>query len=358
MAQEKPRVLIVDDETTSLEIFQHLLGDQFAFDHAPTGESALKAALKGKPAIILMDVEMPGGMDGYQACRVLKERAELQHAPVIFMSAHSQTEDRLKAYACGGDDYVSKPVNHQELRHKLTLALAHQRRRAELAEKARAATNVAMLSMREAADASVVLQFLSLIFQQTSPDEIAASVLQTLHKFHIRGAVQLREGIHRVSRNSDGALSPVEDDVLTKMATGRRIVDMGARSAFNYERATIIVYDMPLDDQALYGRLKDTVVRMAEGLDTHLRSLNTVNAVFNQAGRLRAKLAQAAEVSREAATRLAACLAAPNAVPSEPVKAAHDMVHGLSIEIEESLRHDAPIAPPVSSAPASNTELF
>jgi CheY-like chemotaxis protein len=134
------------------------------------GEAALDAALSGNPAVILMDVEMPGGIDGYQACRVIKDNAAVQHVPVIFMSARSLTEDRLKAYASGGDDYVSKPVSHHELRHKLTLALANQRKRVELAEKARAAANLAMTSMREAADAGAVLQFQSLIFRQTNPD--------------------------------------------------------------------------------------------------------------------------------------------------------------------------------------------
>jgi hypothetical protein len=88
-------------------------------------------------------------------------------------------------------------------------------------------------------------------------------VLQTPHGFRIRGAVQLRDGIHHVSSTSDGSCGPVEVAVLTVMAAERRLVDIGARSAFNHERATIIVYDMPLDDPALCGRLKDTVVKKA-----------------------------------------------------------------------------------------------
>ena len=295
-----------------------------------------------------MDVEMPGGIDGYQACRMLKDNEQARHVPVMFMSAHSQTEDRLKAYASGGDDYVSKPVNHQELGHKLELALDAQRKRVELSDKARKAADVAMMSMREAADAGVVLQFLSLIFRQTSTDDIADSVLQTLHKFRIRGAVQLRDGANHVSRNSDGACSPVEDAVLSSMASDRRIVDLGARSAFNYERASIIVYDMPLDDPALYGRLKDTVIKMAEGLDTHLRSLNTLNALFGQNSRLRARLAQAADEAR----------AAGAADTHGDTAGARDALQRLAQEIDETLRAEAPIAQPAGAGAESGTELF
>ena len=95
-----------------------------------------------------MDIEMPGVIDGYQACRMIEDDPALQPVPVIFMSARTETEDRLKAYASGSDGYVSKPVIHHELRHKLSL---------ELAEKVRVPGGLVMASMREAADAGAVI---------------------------------------------------------------------------------------------------------------------------------------------------------------------------------------------------------
>lgn len=287
----KPKVLIVDDEAFSLEFLQQLLGTQFAFEYAGNGHDALTAVAAGNPAVVLMDVEMPGGMNGYQACRALKDNKANQNIPVIFISSHSETEDRLRAYESGGDDYVSKPFNINELRHKITLALANQEKRDELAEKAKQARTVAMMSLREAADSGVVLGFLSDIIRQTDLDAIAATTLRTLQKFQIQGAVQLRDGQNHLSRNSAGACTPVEDDVLTKMASDARIVDLGTRSAFNYARATIIVYDMPLQDPELYGRLKDTVVKMAEALDVQLCSLESVTTAVER-GDLLLKLVQ------------------------------------------------------------------
>jgi len=152
-----------------------------------------------------MGVEMPGGMNGYQACRALKDNKATQNIPVIFISAHSKTEDRLKAYESGGDDYVSKPLVVEELKHKIALALANQKQRNELAEKARQAAFVALMSMRGAADAGVVLNFMSEILRHTNLAEIAATTLRTLKMFQIKGAVQLRNGQGNVSRNSAGA---------------------------------------------------------------------------------------------------------------------------------------------------------
>jgi len=295
----KAKVLIVDDEPSSLDFLEAFLGDQFAFVYAGDGAAALAALKSGNPDLILMDVEMPRGMNGYQVCRAIKDDKNTQHIPVIFISGHTETEDRLKAYDSGGDDYVSKPFNVKELKHKIALALASQERRNELAEKARKAASVAMMSLREAADSGVVLNFLSDIIRQTDLAEIATTALRTLQKFRIEGAVQLRDGRGRLSRNSAGDCSPVEDAVLAEMAADARIVDLGKRSAFNYQRATIIIYDMPLDDPELYGRLKDIVVKMAEALDVHMRSLETVATAIERGDALAELLKQHIARARE-----------------------------------------------------------
>lgn len=301
----KAKVLVVDDEEMSPVYLARFLGQRFEFDYAPNGPAALAALANSPPAVILMDVEMPGGMNGYQACRAIKDNPATQHIPVFFISAHSMAEDRLKAYESGGDDYVSKPFNVEELEYKMGLALANQQKRNELAEKARQATNMAMMSIRESANAGAVLGFLSDIVRHSDLDQIAQITLATLQKFRIEGAVQLRDHGRHVSRSSAGACTAVEDAVLTKMASDARIVDLGKRSAFNYERATIIVYDMPLHDPELYGRLKDTVVKMAEALDLQMRSRGIAAAAVERCGALEKSLTQQAGAARDIGARAA-----------------------------------------------------
>lgn len=300
----QPKVLIVDDDDLSPVLLGRVLGNQFTFEHAGSGETALAAVETVKPAIILMDVEMPGGMSGYDACRAIKHLPASAQIPVFFLSAHTEAEDRLKAYESGGDDYISKPFNAEEIRHKLTLALANQTRRNELADKAHRAASMAMTSIREAASVGLILGFLGDIVRQTEHAQIAESTLSTLERFQMQGAVQLRDGGKTYSRNSAGSCTPVEEAVLAQMAGENRIVDLGDRSAFNYERATIIAYNMPLHDPGLYGRLKDTVVKMAEALDIHMRSLDGINAAIERGDAL-LKLAQrGATLARDARARV------------------------------------------------------
>jgi CheY-like chemotaxis protein len=302
----KAKVLIVDDDDLSPLFLEKLLGKHFDFAYAPSGEAALEVVATENPAVILMDVEMPGGMNGYETCRAIKDNRTAEGIPVIFISAHNDAENRLKAYHSGGDDYVSKPFNVEELKHKVLLALANQEKRNDLTEKARRATNVAMMSMRDSADAGVIFGFLRDIIRHTDLEEIAAATLSTLLKFQIEGAVQLRHGEVRVSRNSRGACAPVEDAVLAEMAASGRIVDIGNRSAFNYERATIIIYEMPLQDQALYGRLKDTVLKMTEVLDVHLSSLEALVAAIERGDTLTVQIKNNAALAQNIQTRLRA----------------------------------------------------
>jgi CheY-like chemotaxis protein len=289
----KPKVLIVDDDEMSQLFLQGILGDMFEFSQATSGEGALPLLAQSEPAVILLDVEMPGGIDGYQVCRKIKNNPSWQNIPVFFISAHSAAEDRLKAYRSGVE----------ELRYKLTLALANQNKRKELTEKAHSASKMAMTSLREAASTGVVLGLLSEVVRLTDHEQIIGAALHALQRINMQGAVQLRAGADRTSRNSTGVCSAVEESVLSAMANNNRIVDLDNRSAFNYERATVIAYGMPLHDPELYGRLKDTIVKMAEALDVHMRALEGVQAAIARGDELLKQINQRGAIARDAQAR-------------------------------------------------------
>jgi signal transduction histidine kinase len=78
------------------------------------GQAALEAAASAPPDVILLDIAMPE-MDGYEVCRRLKADARLATIPVIFISALSATRDKIKGFACGGVDYVTKPFQIEEV---------------------------------------------------------------------------------------------------------------------------------------------------------------------------------------------------------------------------------------------------
>jgi len=109
------KILIVDDNPTNLDVlFEYLDGSGFEIYVAEDGESALEQTKYGKPDIILLDVMMPG-INGLETCRRLKSRPEHAHIPVIFMTALSDPEDKVKGFQAGAVDYVTKPFQHSEV---------------------------------------------------------------------------------------------------------------------------------------------------------------------------------------------------------------------------------------------------
>jgi signal transduction histidine kinase len=125
--QEAELILVVDDTPANLEVTSEALTDAgFEVAIAPDGERAIKQAERSLPSLILLDVMMPG-IDGFETCRRLKASPLTQEIPVIFMTALSDTTDKVNGFNLGAVDYVTKPFQEAELiaRVKTQLKLRH-----------------------------------------------------------------------------------------------------------------------------------------------------------------------------------------------------------------------------------------
>ncbi len=134
-SQSTPVVLMVDDTPANLGVLYELLSEA-GYDVlvAEDGESALERTAYAQPDLILLDVMMPG-IDGFETCRLLKERPDTREIPVIFMSALSDTVDKVKGLRLGAVDYVTKPFQHEEVLARVHTHLTVQRLRREMAER-------------------------------------------------------------------------------------------------------------------------------------------------------------------------------------------------------------------------------
>ncbi len=123
-------ILVVDDTPANLRLLQRLLGGVgYRVRLATNGEMALRSVHEEPPDLILLDVVMPG-MDGFSVCRALQAQEDTREIPIIFISALSETERKLEAFAVGGVDYVTKPFQSAEVlaRVRTHLELLHHRR--------------------------------------------------------------------------------------------------------------------------------------------------------------------------------------------------------------------------------------
>ena len=111
---KKPSILLGDDTPGNLEILVQFFDKQgFEVFVATDGTSALEQVPSTHPDLILLDAMMPG-LDGFETCQRLKANPDTADIPVIFMTALTETADKVKGFRAGAVDYVTKPIQHEQ----------------------------------------------------------------------------------------------------------------------------------------------------------------------------------------------------------------------------------------------------
>jgi phosphoserine phosphatase RsbU/P len=133
-AGQPASILVVDDTPANLQVLAGMLKDRgYKVRPVPSGKLALLAARRDPPDLILLDINMPE-MNGYEVCEHLKADDTLKGIPVIFISALTEQLDKVKAFAIGGVDYITKPFQMEELHARVETHLNLRRLQIELEE--------------------------------------------------------------------------------------------------------------------------------------------------------------------------------------------------------------------------------
>ena len=129
-------ILVVDDVPANLTLLAGMLKEKgHRVRPVPSGKLALKAVENEPPDLILLDITMPE-MDGFEVCRRLKQDVRFRDIPIIFISALTETLDKVKAFGSGGVDYVTKPFQFDEVEARVETHLKLRRYQAHLKELA------------------------------------------------------------------------------------------------------------------------------------------------------------------------------------------------------------------------------
>ena len=135
--QEKPVILLVDDNAINLQLlFETLDGQGYRLLAARSGEEALQVARKATPDLILLDIMMPG-IDGYETCARLKSDAATRNSVVIFLTALQSTEEKVRGLSMGAMDFITKPFDPEEIIARVALQLDNHQKYQQLRKQNR-----------------------------------------------------------------------------------------------------------------------------------------------------------------------------------------------------------------------------
>lgn len=148
ISQEKT-ILVVDDTPSNLQVlFDVLTGQEYRVAIAKNGETALQRVQSSQPDLILLDVMMPG-IDGFETCKQLKLNSETRDIPVIFMTALSDSVDKIKGLSLGAVDYITKPIQCEEVLARIQVHL-QLRNATRIMEQRTNELNEALESLKQA----------------------------------------------------------------------------------------------------------------------------------------------------------------------------------------------------------------
>lgn len=270
-------VFVVDDDPLVLEIVRSTLEPDCRIETFANAEACLERLATAQPDFFLLDISLPG-IDGYALCRQIKDDAALRRTPVTFISAHDTIDDRVRGYDAGGEDFIVKPFEPEELLRKLRVAqhlVLAQRSLTGQLEDAELLSSLVMASMDET---GILLQFMSKLIAMDNADEIASGVLELMQRYQLDGVVQTRNGQTTQTLSAAGRNLPLEVAVIEHLRHQGRIFEFRRRGVHNFERVTLMINNLPISDPDFCGRLRDHLSVAAQGVDSRLRAIESEEA--------------------------------------------------------------------------------
>ncbi|NOQ93146.1 MAG: response regulator [Methylophaga sp.] len=265
-------ILAVDDEPFNLEILEELLEDDYNLVTAENGQICLDTVKESNPDLILMDVNMPV-LNGLETCQKLKEDFEVSNIPVIFVSALSTTEEKMAGYKAGGEDYITKPFNEDELLAKIDLTIKASAAIVEQEKNAAETMSMAMTAMSTAGDVGTALQFSNMSFLCKTADELVQALLDTYSAYGLMVTIRYVQGSDVKFYSHSEVIGDTEKQIIEAANDKGRFVDFGKRTLMNYERVSVLIKNMPIEDEMKYGRMKDNIGFLGDSTEARAKSL-------------------------------------------------------------------------------------
>jgi len=273
------KVYAVDDDPLVLDIIKTILEPDCRVHPFESAEACWTALQSDKPDLFFLDVNLPG-MDGFTLCRKIKEDAGICAIPVIFVSGHDTIEERIQGYDAGGEDFIVKPFEPEELLRKLKIAQNMVLSCRLLSEQVKEAEQLSSLIMASMDETGILLQFMSKLIAMDTPQDIADGLLELMRRYRLEGVVQTRNGNEFLTVSVAGTDLPLEVSIIEHVREQGRIFEFSRRSVHNFERITLMINNLPIEDPDFCGRLRDHLSVAAQGADSRLKAIQSENGVL------------------------------------------------------------------------------
>ena len=274
-------ILIVDDMADNRLLLDALLSDKYTIQLAESGQQCLDMVSEKKPDLILLDLVMPV-MDGFEVCAKLKDNYDTQNIPVIFITSSTCDDEKLKAYELGADDFINKPFNHDELTAKISKTLSGVASINEAKELANAAQQAALIAMTNSSELGMIIKFMESAGESESFEELAAQLDEVTQGFGLVCCFHFEFNDYSLNIGNGCVDGSLEARMIAEARKVGGIIGHGKRMFFNQKYVSMLVKNMPVDDDDKCGRYKDNLAVLLSSANGIAKTLGVEQSMMQQ----------------------------------------------------------------------------
>ncbi len=282
-------ILAIDDDKYIHHIISETLTGFGHVMHAKDGDEGFAKAQKYIPDVIILDVEMPG-LNGFEVCAKLKNDDKTKHIPVVFLSSKGELNHRLQGFEAGADDYIVKPFNSDELLARVKVMYQFLEQQKSLQDAFDDATETASSALSDSGDMGRIIRYVSQTYFCHDVDTLAQQILAFFEPLKLNVVVSIWYLGHPHFYDSEGAVTPLAQTLIKQGRAKARFVDEGTNTLINYDKVSLLIKNMPVDDDDLYGRYKDLFPHLLEPTDAKIMDMESEQLVKNEADQISATL--------------------------------------------------------------------
>lgn len=276
MTTEPPVLLIVDSDPIHREIIEGMLEDELCILSAENGKTALSIIEQHQPDIIITE-SILSDIHGFDLCKQIKVNL---NSVVIFLSDPLTFEEKMEGYEAGGDDFLAKPFQPEELLTKIRLNIEVKKLHSRLEHQANQAMQATVVAMNQSSEMGTLLRFMEKVANSENFDTLADQLLLTLDEFDLQCCAQFRNetDAYHFRCEEDSA-----DATLLSMCIEKgRFVDIGANCIVNTAYVSLLICNMPITNKDRYGEIKDMLAIVSNAANSRVESINRIQTLANK----------------------------------------------------------------------------
>ncbi|MCF6282738.1 MAG: response regulator [Candidatus Polarisedimenticolaceae bacterium] len=276
-------ILLIEQCSDGLKNCKAVFGDSIQIFCAKSAEEAVELVKQQHIDLILLQVEGEAE-SAFETCRQLKVDQSINTIPVIFMSEQGSFNDKILSYEAGAYDFIIKPYTSNEGLARIRFIQKRRETERQLSEEAKLATETALSAMAGSSELGQAIRFVEQSYDAKDYEALAKLFMTVPNNLNLNCSLlfETHRGDLYFSSNEKGS-SPLEKKLMKRFhQEGKRFQDFAKRTIINYPRVQLLIKNMPLDDEVLYGRYKDLFPAMLGAADAKVKALDIQHALLEQ----------------------------------------------------------------------------